>query len=117
MFSLLHRSGIKEEPKRHDIAVEQLQVTKAEWSQKRTEHLDWINEELCCQNHAVQTFRDVDAAMHECNRVTGKPLDPLGSQPLLPDFYTPSNSQKYYEIAFIILGMAAMGPVTHKLAK
>ena len=46
LFSLLHRSGIEEERYRHDKAVEQLQAAPAEWSRKRTEHLDWINEEL-----------------------------------------------------------------------
>ena len=56
-------------------AAEQLQVAPEEWSQKRIEPLDWINEEFRRQNHAVQTFRDGDAAMHEYNRVTGKPLD------------------------------------------
>ena len=53
LFFLLHRSGIDEEPNK---AVEQLQVAQAEWSRKRTERLDWINEELRHQNHAVQTF-------------------------------------------------------------
>ena len=56
MFSLLHRSGIGEERERHNKAVEQLQAAQAEWSRKCTERLNWINEELRCQNHAVQTF-------------------------------------------------------------
>ena len=84
---------------------------------KYTECLDWINEELRHQNHAVQTFRDVDTAMCEYFQVTGKPLDPLGSEPVLSDFYTLSISQKVREITFIILGMAATGLVTYKLAK
>ena len=62
----------------------------------------------------IQTFQDVDNAMHAYNRVTGKPLDLLGSE---PDFYTLSNSQKDRKIAFINLGMAATGLVAYKLAK
>ena len=90
LFSLIHRSGINEEHKRHDKAVEHLQAAQTEWSRKRTERLDWIKEELPRQNHTVQTFRDVDNAMLEYYRVTGKPLDPLGSEPFLSDFYTPA---------------------------
>ena len=68
LFSVLRSSGVDEECKRHDKAVEQLQAVQAKWSRRRTERLDWINEELCRQNHAVQTFRDVDAAIREYSR-------------------------------------------------
>ena len=46
LFSMLRSSGVDEERKRHDRAIEQLQAAHAKWSQKRTERLDWINEEL-----------------------------------------------------------------------
>ena len=55
--------------------------------------------------------------MQEYNPVTGKPLDPLASEPLLSDFYTPSDSHKDCEITFIILGMAVTGLVAYKLTK
>ena len=71
MFSMLRSSGLDEERKRHDKAVEQLQAAQAEWSQKRTERLDWISEDLRRQGHAVQTFRDVDDAMRQQSRVAG----------------------------------------------
>ena len=116
-FSLLHRSGIDEERTFHDKAVEQLQLAQAEWSRKRTERLDWIIEELRRHSHAVHTLQDVDTAMREYYRVTSKPLDPLGSEPVLTDFYTRSNSQKGPEITFIILGMTAKCLITYKLAK
>jgi len=117
LFSMLRSSDIDAERKRHDKAVEQLQVAQAEWSRRRTERLDWINEELRRQSHAVQTFRDVDAAIHEYSQVTGHSLDPLGPKPLLGDYYHPSSSQKDREIAFIMLGMATTALVAYKLAK
>ena len=43
LFSMLRSSGLNEEQKRHDKVSEQLQAAKAEWSQKRTERLDWIS--------------------------------------------------------------------------
>ena len=116
LFSKLRNSGVDEERKRHDKAVEQLQAAQATWSQKRTERLDWINEELHRQGHAAHTFQDVDAAIQEYNLVTGKTLS-FQTEPTLADFYVPSDDQKDREITFIILGMAATGLVAYKLAK
>ena len=81
----------------------------------QTVRLDFINKELRRQNHAVQTFRDVDAAMRKYATVTGNQLNPLGPEPQLSDYYTPLEVQKGCEIAFIILGMATMGVVAYKL--
>ena len=114
---MLKSSGIDEERKRHDKAVEQLQAAQAEWSRWRTERLDWINEELRRQNHSVQTFCDVDTAICEYAHVTGHNLDPLGPEPQLSDFYTPSNDQKDREIVFVVLGMAATGLVAYRISK
>lgn len=117
LFSMLRSSGVDEERQRHDKAVEQLQAAQAKWSQRRTERLDWINEELRRQGHAVQTFRNVDAAMREYAQVTGNKLDPLGPEPQLSDFYQPSSDQKAREIAFVVLGMAASGLVAYEISK
>ena len=114
---MLRSSGVDEERKRHDKAVEQLQAAQAEWSKQRTERLDWINEEPHRQGHAVQTFRDVDMAIGEYARVTRHNLDSLGSEPKISDFYTPSGDQKNREIAFVVAGMVATCLVAYKLAK
>jgi hypothetical protein len=119
LFSTMKKSGVDEERKRHDKAVEQLQAAQAKWSRKRTEHLDWINEELRRRGHAVQTFRNVDAAIRLYSKVTGKTLTRdalLGPEPQLSDFYAPSDGQKDREIAFVVLGMAATGVVAYKLS-
>ena len=73
LFSMLHSSGssgIAEERKRYDLAVEQLQTAQAEWSQRRIECLDWINGELRRQHYSFQTFHDVEEAMREYAHVT-----------------------------------------------
>ena len=116
LFSMLQSSGIDEERRRHDKAVEQLQAAQEEWSKQCTERLDWIKEELRHQGHAVQTFHDVDMAIREYARVTGHKLDSLGSEPQLSDFYTRSAGQKNREIAFVVVGMTATGLVAYKLA-
>ena len=117
LFIILRSSGVDKERKRHDKAVEQLQAAQASWSRKRTERLDCINEELRRQGHAVKTFRDVDAAMQEYAQVTGHNLDPMGQEPQLAYFYSPSDGQKDREIAFVVVGMAATGLVAYHLAK
>ena len=115
LFLMLRSSGVDEEHKRHDKAVEQVQAAQANWSRRWTERLVWINEELRRQNHAVQTVHDADAAIRLY--VTGKTLDPLGPEPHLSDFYTPSVDQKDRKITFLILGMTATDLVAYKLAK
>ena len=119
LFSMLKSSGVDEERRRHDKAVEQLQAAHEQWSKQRTERLDWINEELRRQGHAVQTFRDVDAAMREYALVTGgqNNLDPLGPEPKLGDFFTPSGDQKKRELIFVALGLGATGVLAYRLAK
>ena len=93
LFSKLDKGDTAEEQKRHDKAMEQLQTAQAEWSQKRTERLDWINKKLR-EHQAVQDFHDADAAWREYTRITGETFDPLGPEPQLSDFYTPSSAQK-----------------------
>ncbi|GFR75261.1 hypothetical protein ElyMa_002183100 [Elysia marginata] len=104
---MLKGSDAVEERKRHDTAIERLQAAHAKWSQRRTARLDWINEELHRQTHAVQTFHDADAAIREYAHVTGENLGSLDPEPQLSDFYTPSDDQKDREIAFVVLGIAA----------
>ena len=117
LFSKLGHSGLAEEQKRHDLAVEQLQTAQAAWSRRRIKRLDWINEQLRRQHHAVQTFRVVEEAMRGYARVTEKTPDPLESKPQLSDFYMPSGEQKDREIAFVVMGMAATGLVAYYIAK
>ena len=94
LFTILRSSGIDEERKHHDKAVEQLQAAQASWSRKGTERLGFINEELRQQGHAVKTFRYVDAAMQEYAQVTGHNLDPMGPEPQLADFYSRAAARK-----------------------
>ena len=116
LFTILRSSGVDEERKRHDKAVEQLLAAQASWSRKRTERLDFINEELRRRGHAGETLRDVDVAMQEYAQVTGQNLDPLRPEPQLFDYH-PSGGQRDREITFVILGMAAAGFVAYRLAK
>ena len=97
------------ERERHDKAVEQLEAAQAAWSQKRTQRLDLINEEIQKEHHAEQTFDNVDQALKQYYYITGKQLDPLPPEPKLSDYYAPSPDQQNRELLFIVAGMAATG--------
>ena len=117
LFSMLRSSGVDEVRKRHDKVVEQLQAAQANWSQRRTERLHWINEEFRRQIHAVETFRDADATIRLYAQANGKTLESLGTEPQLSVFYTPIVDQKDRKNNFLILGIGATGLVAYKLAK
>ena len=117
LFSKLDKEDTAEEQKRHDKAMEQLQTGQAEWSQMRTERLDWINKKLREQHQAVQDFHDAEAAWREYFLITGENLDPLEPEPQLSDFYTPSSAQKDREVSFVIGGMVVTGLVTYYIAR
>ena len=113
------RGDTAEEQKRHDEAMEQLQTAQTEWSNRRTQRLDKINEELQDENRAVQDFHTVstDWKNYSIHNENHPLLADLGPKPQLSDFYTPSSAQKDREIVFIVLGMAATGLVTYYIAK
>ena len=113
LFSKLNSSGIQEETRRHNQAVEQLNAAHEKWSKARTERLDWINEARRRQDHAVQTFHEADDAL---DFVTAGRTPPWGPEPQLSDYYTPSGAQKTRELAFVVAGIAATGIVAYKLA-
>jgi len=107
-------SNANEEKIRHDKAIEKLEAAQAEYSKERTQRLDFINEQLKKEHHAVQTFDDVDQAMKQYYYIT-KDLPALPEKPTLSNFYTPSEDQKNREIAFVVGGMALTGFVAWKL--
>jgi len=114
LFSHLDSKGTDEERKRHDLAVEQTQEAQAAWSRRNTERYNWENEQYRRQSLADKNFRDADEALDEYARATRKTLAP-GPYPQLSDYYTPSDAQKDREIAFVVLGMTAVGFVAYKL--
>jgi len=107
LFSKMGKNGDAEkERERHDKAVEQLEAAQTAWSEKRTERLDFINEQLKKEHHALSEFDDADAAMKQYYYITGKQLPTLEEEPKLSDYYSPSVDQKNREIVFIVGGMA-----------
>ena len=121
MFSMFKDRGVDEERLRHDKAVEQLNAAHEAWSRKRTERLDWLNSQMQRENHAVATFHNVDSAMREYAMVFGQEKAAAAAadlrEPVLSDFYTPSDDHKSRELVFVALGVAATGLLTYQLVR
>ena len=114
LFSKLGDKGADEETKRHNLAIEKLTRARDEWTQKRTERVDFINTELKKEGHASQVFHDVNEAMKEYYLVTGRHLEELEPEPKLSDYYTPSSDQKTRELVFVALGLGVTGLLVYK---
>ena len=96
------------EIKRHNEAMENLAKARDAWNKKREQRLDFINEQMRRQSHAIKTFHDVDDAMHEYAVRFGRQLPPLEPEPVLDDFYVKSESQHKNEVIFSAVGMTIL---------
>ena len=111
LFSRPSKDSIDAEKKTHDAAIEQLQKAQIEWVHKRQERIDFINSQLRLETKAKNKFTELNDAMREYHEVFAHKLPPLYREPVLSDFYNPSNKQHDRELAFIILSMIRIGGV------
>ena len=113
LFHRLSADSIDAERKRHDLAIEKLQKALIEWAHKCQEQIDFINKQLRLERKAEVKFTELNDAMREYHEVFGHDLQPLPREPILSDFYTPSNEQHYRELGFIALSMIGIGGVLY----
>ena len=71
--------------------------------------MDYINNEIVKQHKAEKRFTDLNTAMQPYFLVTGRPLEPLLPEPVLSDFYVPSEDHHNHELAFITFSMIGIG--------
>ena len=115
LFNRLSADSIDVERKRHDLEIEKLQKAQIEWAHKRQEQIDFINKQLRLERKAETKFTELNDAMREYHEVFGHELPPLPREPVLSDFYTPTNEQHYRELGFIALSMIGIGGVLYYL--
>ena len=101
LFNRLSKDSIDKERKRHDLAIEQLQKAQIKWAQLRQERIDFINKQLRLERKVETKFTELNDAMREYHEVFGHELPPLPREPVLSDYYTPSDEQHYRELGFI----------------
>ena len=102
VFSKLTDHG-EEERKRHDLALQKLQMGRDEWNKDRMKRLKFINKRLREKNEARAYINSVDEAMLEYYRVFAKQIKPLPSKPQLSDSYHPSEAQENGELLFVVV--------------
>ena len=114
LFHRLSKDSIDRERKRHDAAIEKLQKAQIEWAHKCQQRIDFINNQLRLEQKAEVKFIKLNDAMIEYHEVFGHQLPPLPREPVLSDFYTPSDEQ-HYQVGFIALSMTGVGGVLYYL--
>ena len=115
LFHRLSKDSIDMERKIHDAAIEALQKAQIEWAHNQQQRIDFINNQLRLERKAEVKFTALNEAMREYHEVFGHKLPPLPREPVLSDFYTPSNEQHYREMGFIALSMIGIGGVLYYL--
>ena len=113
MFHRLSADNIDAERKRHDAAIEALQKAQIEWAHKRQERIDFINKQQRLERKAETKFTELNEAMREYQEVFGHDLPPLPREPVLSNFYTPTDEQHYRELGLIALSMIGIGGVLY----
>ena len=93
LFHRLSTDNIDAERKRHNAAIEALQKPQIEWTHKCQQRIDFINKQLRLEQKAETKFTERNNAMREYHEVFGHELPPLPREPVLSDFYTPSDEQ------------------------
>ena len=112
-FHRLSAENIDTKRKRHNLAIEALQKAQIEWAHNRQQRIDFINKQLRLERKAETKFTELNNAMKEYHEVFGHVLQPLPREPVLSDFYSPSNEQHYRELGFIALSMIGTGGVLY----
>ena len=101
--------------KRHDAVKEALQAAQIEWAHKRQQRIDFINNQIRLEQKAETKFAELNDAIREYHEVFGHKLPPLPQEPVLSDFYPPTDEQHYRALGFIVLSMIGIGGVLYCL--
>ena len=113
LFHRLSADNIDTERKRHNAAIEALQAAQIEWTHKRQQRIDFIYNQLRLEKKAETKFTELNDAMREYHEVFGHELPPLPREPVLSNYYTPTDEQRYRELRFIALSMIGIGEVLY----
>ena len=115
LFHRLSKDSIDAKRKRHNTAIEKLQAAQLEWTHKWQQQINFINNQLRLEQKDETKFTELNDAMRKYHEVFGHELPPLPREPVLSDFYTPTDEQHYRELGFIVLSMIGIGGVLYYL--
>ena len=115
LFHRLSADNIDTERKRHDAAIEALQKAQIEWMHNHQQRVDFINNQFRLERKAETKFTELNDTMRKYHEVFGHELPLLPREPVLSDFYTPTDEQHYRELGFIALSMIGIRGVLYCL--
>ena len=115
LFHRLSKDSIDKERKRHDAVIEKLQAAQIEWAHKRQQRIDFITNQLRLERASETKFTELNDVVRDYHEVFGDELPPLPREPVLSDFYTPTDEQHYRELGFIALSMIRIGGALYYL--
>ena len=92
-----------------------MQKAQTEWVHNRQQRIDFINNQFRLERKAETKFIELNDAMREYPEVFGHELSPLPREPVLSDFYTPTDEQHCRELGFIALSMVGIRGVLYYL--
>ena len=113
LFHRLSADNINAERKRHDAAIEALKKAQLEWTHKCQQRIDFINNQLRLEHAAETKFTELNDAMREYHEVFSHELPPLPHEPVLSNFYTPTDEEHHRELGFIAWSMIGIGGVLY----
>ena len=113
LFSTLSKDSTDTKRKRHNLAIEKLQKVQIEWAHKRQRRIDFINKQLRLKHQVKTKFTELNDAMREYHEVFSHELPPLPREPVLSDYYTPSDEQHDRKLAFVAFSMIGIGGVLY----
>ena len=113
LFHRLSANSIDVERERHDLVIEQLQKPQIEWAHRGQERIDFVNKQLRLERKVETKFTILNDAMREYHEVFRHELPPLPREPVLSDYYTPTDEQHHRELGFIALSMIRIGGVLY----
>ena len=103
---------------RHNAAMEKLSTDRDLWNQQRLKNIDYANKKLKEEANSKRQFRNVDDAMREYYRLTGKTLftNQMGPEPQLEDYLDNEqlDAMQKRELTIIAAGLLASGFVAYK---
>ena len=93
------------ERERHDKAMEKYQKDYAEYQEKRLAYIDFMNNRKGDANQASENIYKTDEALKLYSQV---------NPPKFSDYYRPNGDQRMGEMAYVSVGMLALGYITSK---
>ena len=110
------KEDIKDDSTKHskvDLEDTGKLVAIVEWAHKRQQRINFINNQFRLERKAETKFTELNDTMREYHEVFGHELPPLPREPVLSNFYTPTDEQHYRELGFIALSMIGIGGVLY----